>query len=73
VVEAEDSAGSVGESSPVSFTVETQGSGQPDGSQPAIFPTTLVIAIAASVVAISLGLLFYFRKHRHPESSLVQG
>ena len=70
VVQAEDSAGSVGESSPVTFTVETQGPGQPGGSQPAIFPTTLIIAIAilVSVVAISLGLLFYLRKRRHRSS-----
>jgi hypothetical protein len=69
VVEAEDSAGSVGESSLVTFTVETQGSGQPGGSQPAIFPTTLIIAIAVSVVAVSLGLLFYLRKRKKGSSA----
>ena len=60
VVEAEDLAGSLGSSAPVTFTVETQGSGQPGGSQPAIFPTTLIIVVLASVVAIILGLLAYF-------------
>jgi hypothetical protein len=70
VVEAEDSAGSVGESSLVTFTVETQGSGQPGGSQPAPFPTALVaIAIIASAAAVSFGLLAYFlrRKRRSGE------
>jgi hypothetical protein len=43
--------------------------------EPVSFPSTLVMAIVvlASVVAISLGLLFYLRKRRHPESSLGQG
>ena len=61
-VYARDDAGNVGVSEPVTFTV-------------AEFPTTLIIAIAVlvSVVAISAGLLFYFRKRRHPESNLGQG
>jgi hypothetical protein len=43
----------------VDFNVETES-----------FPTTLIVAavVLVSVVAISLGLLFYFRKRRHPES-----
>jgi hypothetical protein len=69
VVYAEDMTGSVGASAPVEFTVETQGSGQPGGSQPAIFPTTLIIAIAVSVVAVSLGLLFYLRKRKKGSSA----
>jgi hypothetical protein len=65
VVQAEDLAGSVGSSSPVTFTVETQGPGQPGGSQPAPFPTTLVaVAIIASAIIVSFGLLAYFVKFR---------
>jgi hypothetical protein len=68
MVQAEDLAGSVGESS-VTFTVETAGTEQPDGSQPAPFPTTLVaVAIIASAAAVSFGLVAYFlrRKKRSP-------
>jgi parallel beta-helix repeat protein len=44
-------------------------------SEPEPFPTTLVMemAVLISIVAISAVLLFYFRKRRHRESSLVQG
>jgi hypothetical protein len=64
MVQAEDSAGSVGESS-VTFTVETAGTEQPDGSQPAPFPTTLVaVAIIASAAAVSFGLVAYFLRRK---------
>jgi hypothetical protein len=64
IVQAEDLAGSVGESS-VTFTVETAGSEQPDGSQPAPFPTTLVaVVVIASVAAVSFGLVAYFLRRR---------
>jgi hypothetical protein len=54
IVQAEDTAGSVGESS-VTFTVETAGTEQPAGSQPAPFPTVWVsAAIIASAAVISL-------------------
>ena len=68
IVQAEDSAGSVGESS-VTFTVETAGSEQPDGSQPAPFPTVWAsAAIIASAAVVSFGLVAYFlrRKKRRP-------
>jgi hypothetical protein len=66
VVEAEDSAGSVGESSPVTFTVETTGTEQPGGSQPAPFPTTLLISAIVVAAVVSFGLVAYFlsRKRR---------
>jgi hypothetical protein len=64
MVQAEDLAGSVGESS-VTFTVETAGTEQPDGSQPAPFPTTLVaVAIIASAAAVSFGLVAYFLRRK---------
>jgi hypothetical protein len=64
IVQAEDSAGSVGESS-VTFTVETAGSEQPDGSQPAPFPTTLVaVALIASAAVVSFGLVAYFLRRK---------
>ena len=64
MVQAEDLAGSVGESS-VTFTVETAGTEQPDGSQPAPFPTTLVaVVVIASVAAVSFGLVAYFLRRR---------
>jgi hypothetical protein len=64
IVQAEDSAGSVGESS-VTFTVETAGSEQPDGSQPAPFPTTLVaVALIVSVAAVSFGLVAYLLRRK---------
>ena len=64
VVEAEDSAGSVGEAS-VTFTVETAGPEQPDASQPAPFPTTLVaVALIVSVVVVSFGLVVYFLRRK---------
>jgi hypothetical protein len=64
-------AGSVGSSSPVTFTVETQGPGQPGGSQPAPFPTTLVaVAVIVSAAVVSFGLVAYFlrRKRRSSET-----
>jgi hypothetical protein len=68
VVQAEDLAGSVGSSSPVTFTVETQGPGQPGGSQPAPSSTTLVAIAIASAAIIAFGLVAYFlrRKKRRP-------
>jgi hypothetical protein len=53
ILYAWDEAGNVGASEPVTFTVTE-------------FPTTLVIAIIVlvSVVTISVGLLFYFRKRK---------
>jgi hypothetical protein len=69
VVEAEDLAGSVGSSSPVTFTVETAGTEQPGESQPEPFPTTLVAAaVIVSAAAVSFGLVAYFlrRKKRRP-------
>ena len=65
IVQAEDSAGSVGESSLVTFTVETAGSEQRDGSQPAPFPTTLVaVALIVSVAVVSFGLVAYFLRRK---------
>jgi hypothetical protein len=64
MVQAEDLAGSVGESS-VTFTVETAGTEQPDGSQPAPFPTTLVaVALIASAAVVSFGLVAYFLRRK---------
>jgi hypothetical protein len=60
VVQAEDSAGSVGESSLVTFTVETAGPEQPGGSQPAPSSTTLVAIAIASAAIIAFGLVAYF-------------
>jgi hypothetical protein len=66
VVEAEDLAGSVGSSAPVTFMVETAGTEQPGGSQPAPFPTTLLIAAIVVAALVSFGLVAYFlsRKRR---------
>jgi hypothetical protein len=65
IVQAEDLAGSVGESSLVTFTVETAGSEQSDGSQPAPFPTTLVaVALIVSVAVVSFGLVAYFLRRK---------
>ena len=60
-VYAWDEGGNVGASEPVIFTVAI-----PE-SESETFPTTLIIAIVVlvSVVTISAGLLFYFRKRRH--------
>jgi hypothetical protein len=69
IVQAEDTAGSVGESSLVTFTVETAGTEQPDGSQPTPFPTTLVaVAVIASAVVVCTGLLLYFIKFKKRRS-----
>ena len=66
VVYAEDIAGSVGASSPVTFTVETQATGQPRESQQTTFPTTLVISAIVVAAVVSFGLMAYFirRKRR---------
>jgi hypothetical protein len=66
VVEAEDLAGSVGSSSPVTFTVEAAGTEQPGGYQPEPFPTTLLISAVVVAAVVSFGLVAYFlsRKRR---------
>jgi hypothetical protein len=64
VVQAEDLAGSVGSSSPVTFTVETQGPEQPGGSQPAPSSTTLVAIAIASAAIIAFGLVAYFLRRK---------
>jgi hypothetical protein len=65
IVYAEEVTGSVGASSPFTFTVETAGSEQPRGSQPVPFPTTLVaVAIIASVAVVCFGLVAYFLRRR---------
>jgi hypothetical protein len=53
---ATDEAGNTGASETVIFTIE-------EPHEP--FPTTMVIAPIASVAAIGLGLLFYFKKRQH--------
>jgi hypothetical protein len=69
VVEAEDLAGSVGSSSPVTFTVETAGTEQPGESQPEPFPTTLVAAaVIVSVAAVSFGLVAYLLRRKKRRS-----
>jgi hypothetical protein len=66
VVYAEEVTGSVGASSPVTFTVETQATGQPRESQQTTFPTTLVISAIVVAAVVSFGLMAYFirRKRR---------
>jgi hypothetical protein len=64
IVQAEDSAGSVGASATVTFTVETTGTEQPDGSQPAPFPTTLVAAAVIVTAAIVFGLVAYLLRRK---------
>jgi hypothetical protein len=67
VVEAEDTAGSVGSSAPVKFTVATQTSGVQVGSESFAFPTALVaVIVIASAAVVSFGLVAYFllRKKR---------
>ena len=54
-VYATDIAGNTGVSETVYFTVE---------EPPKPFLTTMVIAPAASVAVLSVGLAAYFRKHR---------
>jgi hypothetical protein len=64
VVYAEDIAGSVGASSPVTFAVET--AGQQIGSESSLFPITLVSAagLIASAAAVSAGLVTYFLRRK---------
>jgi hypothetical protein len=65
VVEAVDLAGSVGSSAPITFTVETAGSEQPGGSQPAPYSTTLVaVTLIVSAAAVSFGLVAYFLRRK---------
>jgi hypothetical protein len=53
---AKDALGNTGASETISFTVEV----------PELFPTTLVAtASAASLGIVGLGLLVYFKKHKH--------
>ena len=64
IVYAEETTGSVGAASPVTFTVET--AGQPIGSESSLFPTTLVSAagLIASAAAVSVGLVAYFLRRK---------
>lgn len=54
VVYSNDTAGNMGASEPVTFTVDT----------PEPFPTALVTASVVSIAAIIAGLAFYFKKHK---------
>ena len=68
VVHAEDTAGSTGSSRLVTFEVDTETEADStDSTESGSFPTTLIIAVVilVSVIAVSAGLLFYFRKHKH--------
>ena len=58
---AEDDAGNVGVSETVYFSVAQS------------FPETLLAVAVVAAMVVNTGLLFYFRKRRHRESSLVQG
>ena len=51
VVYANDTAGNIGASETIHFSIEP-------------FPTTLVVASVASIAVISIGLLVYFRKRK---------
>ena len=65
VVYAEDMAGSVGASSPVTFAVETETAGQQIGSESLPFPTTLlIVAILIATAVVCAGLLLYFIKFK---------
>ena len=55
-VYARDAVGNIGASKTIPFTVAKE-------SEP--FPTTLVIAPIASVVAVGAGLAIYFKKRNH--------
>jgi hypothetical protein len=69
VVQAEDSAGSVGSSAPVTFTVETAGTEQPGGSQPAPLSTTFVaVALIVTVAIVSFGLVAYLLRRKKRRS-----
>ena len=52
---AEDSAGNMGASETLFFTIS---------ESPEPFPTTLVVASVITVVVVGIGLLFYFKKPR---------
>jgi hypothetical protein len=70
VVYAEEIAGSVGDSSPVTFTVETVG--QPIGSESLPFPTTLlIVAILIAAAVVCAGMLLYFTKFK--KKTVAQG
>jgi len=62
VVHAEDTAGSIGASTPITFKVETQAATQPTKPQSEPFPTVL-IAVAA-IMVIACMLLLYFKKRK---------
>jgi hypothetical protein len=62
VVYAEEVTGSVGASSPFTFTVET--AGQQIGSESLSFPTTLLIVAVLVAAVVCAGLLLYFIKFK---------
>jgi hypothetical protein len=65
VIQAQDLGGSIGESTPAKFKVETQTAGQQTGSEPSTFPTTEIVAVAVvSFVVVCAGLLLYFFKFK---------
>jgi hypothetical protein len=70
-VYALDSAGNRGESEPFNFTVTQQSSSVAEQAQPEIEQTEsfsiklAVIGISAAVVAVSSGLMLYFKKRKH--------
>ena len=68
VVYAEDMAGSVGASSPVTFAVEAETAGQQIGSESLSFPTTLLIAAVLVAAVVCAGLLLYFIKFKKRRS-----
>jgi hypothetical protein len=63
VVQAEDTTGSTGASSPVTFKVETHTVGQPTEPQSASFPLPLAVVTAVALLA-GATLIAYFRKHK---------
>jgi hypothetical protein len=66
IVYAEETTGSAGAASPVTFTVET--AGQQIGSESLSFPTTLLIAAVLVAAVVCAGLLLYFIKFKKRRS-----
>jgi hypothetical protein len=67
VVYAEETTGSTGASSPLTFTVET--AGQQIGSESLPFPATLPIVAVLVVAVVSFGLVAYFLRRKKRRST----
>jgi hypothetical protein len=72
VVYANDTAGNIGSSAPIYFSIAKESETQPEPQEPTLFPKTLVVASIASVAAIGAGLAIYFKK-RNGNKNRING